>query len=345
MSVISFNISNCRYREINVKIFNNGKLQMTGVQSENEGRRAAVNIIKILKSIKYKCLKHVNELSPAENNLRGDYQIVYNSQTGRKNLYRWDYLVTDNPNYQWFDEDWIQKNIKLFGWKNYTDLKNHYGDVEWIKSDLSVLKKIIPDNNTDFNALTYPSNDNIVYKKILETPNTTQVSDYRIALINSDYSTKFLIKNNVLHRLLMGKYKIYSSFEPCDYPGVKSKFAWNINNTNPKTQGRCLCKTHCGRSKKNRICKMITICVFQSGNVIITGANQLQQIKDAYNFINMVFRDNYNILKRKPTDLEKSETLYNNELKRQSFLNKKKNVVYLKKSDIKNSPFTVLDCV
>ena len=59
----------------------------------------------------------------------------------------------------------------------------------------------------------------------------------------------------------------------------------------------------------------------------------------------MVFRDNYNILKRKPTDLEKSETLYNNELKRQSFLNKKKNVVYLKKSDIKNSPFTVLDCV
>ena len=34
-------------RRINVKIFNNGKLQMTGVQSKEEGMLAAKNIIKI----------------------------------------------------------------------------------------------------------------------------------------------------------------------------------------------------------------------------------------------------------------------------------------------------------
>ena len=44
--------------------------------------------------------------------------------------------------------------------------------------------------------------------------------DFEIVLINSDYSARFKIKRDKLHELLISQYNIYSSYEPCIYPGV-----------------------------------------------------------------------------------------------------------------------------
>ena len=43
-------------------------------------------------------------------------------------------------------------------------------------------------------------------------------------------------------------------------------------------------------------CKKITISIFQSGNIIITGARSLEQINDAYSFINKVLKKDYSLL-------------------------------------------------
>ena len=45
-------------------------------------------------------------------------------------------------------------------------------------------------------------------------------------------------------------------------------------------------------------CRKITVSVFQSGNTIITGAQNMEQIYDSYNYIKEIFNNNYTILKK-----------------------------------------------
>ena len=80
-------------------------------------------------------------------------------------------------------------------------------------------------------------------------------------------------------------------------------------------------------SSKNNICffsfSKITIAAFSSGSVIITGARQIRQINDCYNFINNVFRENYSKVK-------KISAPFFDEKKEQRATSKK----YIKPSDI-----------
>ena len=62
------------------------------------------------------------------------------------------------------------------------------------------------------------------------------INNYSIALINSDYEVSFDIKRIVLHSLLVNKYKIFSSYEPCIYPGVNTKYFWNTEYANKEFQ-------------------------------------------------------------------------------------------------------------
>jgi len=53
------------------------------------------------------------------------------------------------------------------------------------------------------------------------------VEHFNVVLINSDYDIGYEIKRSELHQILVTQYKIFSSFEPCIYPGVNSKYFWN----------------------------------------------------------------------------------------------------------------------
>ena len=156
---------------------------------------------------------------------------------------------------------------------------------------------------------------------------TAKIKDYNIVLINSDYYLGFEIKRNVLHELLVNKYNIFSSYEPCIYPGVNSKFYYNEKYKDMEYRGKCYCDTYCngkGTGNGNGQCKKITVAIFQSGSIIITGARNMNQIKIAHSFINKVIDDNY-------SDLKKDEASFLN-------LNEKKKVIKLKKLDIVNYP-------
>ena len=137
---------------------------------------------------------------------------------------------------------------------------------------------------------------------ILENKDAT-VNDFKIVLINSDYYIGYEIKRSELHQLLINKYQIFSSYEPCIYPGVNSKYYWNQDYTDSSKykRGVCYCTNPCngkGEGSGNGNCKKVTIAIFQSGKLIITGAKTYVQINDAYDFINNVFRDHYQSVKR-----------------------------------------------
>ena len=113
-------------------------------------------------------------------------------------------------------------------------------------------------------------------------------------LTNSDFYAGFEIKH-ILHEYLIDKYQIFSSYEPCIYPELTVNFI-GIKNIWINHKGKCYCTKLCngkGDGDGNGNCKKITISTFQSGSVIITGARSMEQINDAYNFINRVFEENY----------------------------------------------------
>lgn len=114
--------------------------------------------------------------------------------------------------------------------------------------------------------------------------------DYKIQLINSDFKIGFSIKREKLYNVLLSNYdNMISSYEPCIYPGVKISYFYNEKN-NIKN-GICNCSLCNCFTKKNgtglyeNSCKKITIVIFQSGSVIITGSQNLLQLNETYTFI------------------------------------------------------------
>ena len=113
----------------------------------------------------------------------------------------------------------------------------------------------------------------------------TELIENKIVLINSDFDLGFEINREELHYEIIEN-DIYSSYEPCIYPGVNIKYFINASQTN--TCGICECENMCtgkGNGCGDGDCKKVTIAVFKSGKVIITGGQNKDQIIESYRFI------------------------------------------------------------
>tara|TARA_B110000881_G_C18553065_1_gene505232 strand:+ start:212 stop:1021 length:810 start_codon:yes stop_codon:yes gene_type:complete len=125
---------------------------------------------------------------------------------------------------------------------------------------------------------------------------------YRTVLINSDFCIGYKVNRNKLYLLLDQHYGMYVSYEPCIYPGVNAKYFWN--NQNPSRNGVCSCGglQRCnGKGDGSTLgkCKKVTIAIFQSGTIIITGANTETQLHDAHAFICSIFKKHQHLVQKK----------------------------------------------
>ena len=121
-----------------------------------------------------------------------------------------------------------------------------------------------------------------------------QISDYKITMINSDFKLNFKLDRYILHEKLVN-FGLLSNYDPESYPGVKIYYFWNYYN-NKKNIGICKCKSKCngkGDGTGDGKCKKVTIAIFSSGSIIITGANNEQQIIDVYKQINRFIKRIY----------------------------------------------------
>ena len=120
------------------------------------------------------------------------------------------------------------------------------------------------------------------------------VAKFAIQLLNSDYKMNTLVKRDELHRLLSSRYRLFSTLETTIYQGVNTKYYYNEEAArNPDTLGICQCPRPCtgqGDGKSVANCKRITISVFQTGSIIITGARNREQLDEAYYYMNTVLR-------------------------------------------------------
>ena len=119
-------------------------------------------------------------------------------------------------------------------------------------------------------------------RDVAKTPDRLGVYDFKIRLINTDFKMPFSIDNYALQHAMIKNYENISIYEKCIYPGVKIVYFHQDNS--PVKDGNCCCASFC----RGAVCKKITIAVFQSGSVIITGGVSRAQIDEAYAFIQRV---------------------------------------------------------
>ena len=272
-------------KKINIKIFSNGKIQMTGVKKKTDGE-IALNII-------IDKLKETNGLVPVKNLL--DSQLIkYFLEVSNKSL---------------IDDEYIEKD---------KDLKN-------ILNRLKIIEEIYKIKKNE---------DVMVHVNSIEKIESIKIENIDIVLINSDFNINFKIKRNNLFSILSNDYNIVTRYEPGIYPGVNSKYYWNKEYVNEKYEGKCYCSNKCngkGKGNGNGDCKKITIAAFQSGSVIITGAREILHIEKAKNFINRVFMENYELIKK--TDAPFIEKGI--ELKPKKYI-KTSDIIYINKNNLDN---------
>jgi TATA-box binding protein (TBP) (component of TFIID and TFIIIB) len=103
-------------------------------------------------------------------------------------------------------------------------------------------------------------------KPFIEDLNAITVKDFKINMINSNYQVNMNIDREKLYSLL-NKKKIKSSYEPCIRACVIVKFTPIEDNPDQK---------------------VVSIFIFQKGNIIITGSRSKSHILSSYYYINNI---------------------------------------------------------
>jgi hypothetical protein len=169
------------------------------------------------------------------------------------------------------DTLWKEVNIKLF-------------------SNGGVQMTGVPDDKTGRAAIEWlASHVESTYEGVF--PTKRAIHRYETQLVNSDYSISVPIRREKLHKILVETYGLFSTFESTIYQGVNTKFYYNKARV-AGAPGICMCPKPCegtGNGEAIGDCKRITISPFQTGRIIITGARSLEQIEEAYRFMNEIF--------------------------------------------------------
>ena len=195
--------------------------------------------------------------------------LFTNRKMTAKSFYNQSTLVLRRP----FGSGWKEVNMKLFGsggiqMTGISSLEFAVEAVEWL---LSIIKRL-------------PKSPFVTTEK---EPSVTKAT---ISMINTDYSLNYDVQQENLNRILMEEYGIFSMLEKTIYQGVNAKFYYNTAN---KKAGVCSCAGFCkGQGTGDGVgqCKRITMSIFRTGNIIITGGRNMKQIEMAYDFLNDVFR-------------------------------------------------------
>lgn len=179
-------------------------------------------------------------------------------------------------------------NIKTFrnGNIQMTGIKNIDQGSITVDYMLNILRKI------------YENKD----KNVIGDINDLHKADYKIRLINTDYKVGFQIKRDILYKVLKNEYGNICNYEPVIYPGVKIHYFYNESNSQKDGICKCYKKCHdlkCGTGIGQNNCKKITIAVFQSGCIIITGSQTKKQIDECYGYINEVLYKNVSRIEKK----------------------------------------------
>lgn len=309
-------VVNLNNKQINVKLFGNGSLHITGCKSSKDGYNVTNIIYNKLKSISTKTQKII--LSSDNNSVLLDsndfiynyrYQIIgfFNSETNVYMINNKEYIVYNKIQNSFVSKKKDQQNIKT--------ICNNNGD---IIGNISFYKKnIVPNVN-----IHTPSNPSTTHSRIelytvidyncnpfVNEMNSVPEISCNINCINVTCKLPFLINRQKLYKYFIDNNYI-CKYNPETYSGVKLiyKYPFNIddndNDNNDDNEyisssnsinglnGLCDCTVKC-------ICSNVTFLIFQSGNVIVSGCKSLKQVDHVLHDFNKIiqeFKMNSNVI-------------------------------------------------
>jgi len=114
-------------------------------------------------------------------------------------------------------------------------------------------------------------------KKFVDDSSKLVITDFKIDMINSNFNINYPVNREKLYKLLIVD-KVQCRYEPCTHACVNIKYQTNDVK--------------------------VSIFVFEKGSIIITGAKNSNQIKDAHDYIiDILNKNKKNILKKETTDI------------------------------------------
>lgn len=322
------NNKNCDENIVNVKIFGNGSLHLTGVKNTLEGQEIVLILYKKLEKFKNTfstilLTKDTNGVYlDSSNNVYSTaltnkttigYKLTNSIYVINKKEYYITYIDIDSSRLRVFMSNKLEakrtRNILNMDGKNigyskinlirnksklYKNNSNIHFDKNFIFYDgngtstiignisYEINEKIIQCNDVTPNLIEYSYNCNpFITEPIQEKLNDIDNLNMNVNTINIYFKLDFeLNRQRLFNKLLELKY--IAEYTPEKYSGVKLTYKINQNYLN---DGKCLCNNKC-------TCNNITFLIFQSGNIIVTGfknindiANILKTFKDIINKI------------------------------------------------------------
>lgn len=122
--------------------------------------------------------------------------------------------------------------------------------------------------------------------------NLTDAIDYRqdyneTVLTNSNFSANYLVDREKLTQVLRQHYRILTTYDPCSYPGVQSKFYYvesrAIQDGHPLTD----CEAELPHIA-------VPVMIFRTGSVLIVGKFDDDVLMWVYDFVKTVMKEQYN---------------------------------------------------
>ena len=162
----------------------------------------------------------------------------------------------------------------------------------------------------------------------ISKPHEYKVNGTHTVMINSDLTVNFNINLKKMSKILKKK-GLFNTYEPDEHSGVNMRYYHNPNNTN---QGYCNCDPHCSTKEKRSICTKVTVLIFRPGSIIITGARNIEQLREVHKLIVSILKECMHLVKMNdnPED-NKHVALLNNEFRK---ISKKTRLFYIKKQNI-----------
>jgi TATA-box binding protein (TBP) (component of TFIID and TFIIIB) len=98
--------------------------------------------------------------------------------------------------------------------------------------------------------------------------------DFRVRMINSDMRANCPLQRRSLYEAWRHEKDASISFDPITYPALKLMYFYTPNKPAAGQDGLCHCPVHCSTKlqAKCRRCLKVTVSLFESGCIIITGS-------------------------------------------------------------------------
>lgn len=202
------------------------------------------------------------------------YEFNSTNKNSHKNFFNQNTIIVNSREDKHLNVKLFKNgSIQMTGCKDLVDANIVINKLVKKLKEILFVKKQSDDNLSNDNL----SNDNLLTEvKFVENLDDLNVTNFKINLINTNFGVNYYINKEELFTLLTNKGVFCRITTNHACVNIKHKII-NVDNSE----------------------SLVSIFVFQTGNIIITGAKKANEVKSAYNFIVSFLNQNKNKIIKK----------------------------------------------